>query len=57
MATLDLRHVASPGLRDLVHLANTDDFDRVTETGPAPAAAARTVNPARPDHHHRQGHR
>jgi hypothetical protein len=28
---LDLRHVISPGLRDLVELANTDDFDRVTE--------------------------
>ncbi|MFF5014102.1 replication initiator [Streptomyces sp. NPDC001165] len=28
---LDLLHVISPGLRDLVELANTDDFDRVTE--------------------------
>ncbi|MFI6467376.1 replication initiator [Streptomyces sp. NPDC050538] len=28
---LDLRHVISPGLRDLIELANTDDFDRVTE--------------------------
>lgn len=28
---LDLRHLISPGLRDLVELANTDDFDRVTE--------------------------
>ncbi|MEU1003644.1 YuiA family protein [Streptomyces tibetensis] len=28
---LDLRHVVSPGLRDLIELANTHDFDRVTE--------------------------
>ncbi|WP_399927003.1 replication initiator [Streptomyces kanamyceticus] len=28
---LDLRHVISPGLRDLIELANTGDFDRVTE--------------------------
>ncbi|KPI09097.1 hypothetical protein OK006_5221 [Actinobacteria bacterium OK006] len=28
---LNLRHIISPGLRDLVELANTDDFDRVTE--------------------------
>ncbi|MYY82477.1 MULTISPECIES: replication initiator [unclassified Streptomyces] len=28
---LDLRHVLSPGLRDLIDLANTDDFGRVTE--------------------------
>ncbi|MEV0441051.1 replication initiator [Streptomyces spectabilis] len=28
---LDLRHVISPGLRDLIELANTHDFDRVTE--------------------------
>ncbi|MFD4142940.1 replication initiator [Streptomyces sp. NPDC058572] len=28
---LDLRHVISPGLRDLIQLANTSDFDRVTE--------------------------
>ncbi|MFI2632106.1 replication initiator [Streptomyces collinus] len=29
--SLDLRHVVSPGLRDLIELANTDNFDRVTE--------------------------
>ncbi|WP_369390435.1 replication initiator [Streptomyces sp. CG1] len=28
---LDLRHVVSPGLRDLIELANTHDFDRVNE--------------------------
>ncbi|MFI2721617.1 replication initiator [Streptomyces collinus] len=28
---LDLRHVVSPGLRDLIDLANTNDFNRVTE--------------------------
>ncbi|MFD6171911.1 replication initiator [Streptomyces coeruleorubidus] len=28
---LDLRHVVSPGLRDLIELANTPDFNRVTE--------------------------
>ncbi|MGA5375809.1 replication initiator [Streptomyces griseoincarnatus] len=28
---LDLRHVVSPGLRDLIELANTHDFNRVTE--------------------------
>ncbi|MEU6578859.1 replication initiator [Streptomyces sp. NPDC046805] len=28
---LDLRHVISPGMRDLIELANTHDFDRVTE--------------------------
>ncbi|PIM70511.1 replication initiation protein [Streptomyces sp. JV178] len=28
---LDLRHVISPSLRDLIELANTHDFDRVTE--------------------------
>ncbi|MEU8454880.1 replication initiator [Streptomyces griseoaurantiacus] len=28
---LDLSHVISPGLRDLIELANTHDFDRVTE--------------------------
>ncbi|MEU7353774.1 replication initiator [Streptomyces albidoflavus] len=28
---LDLRHVVSPGLRDLIELANTHNFDRVTE--------------------------
>ncbi|MEU5771795.1 replication initiator [Streptomyces venezuelae] len=28
---LDLHHVLSPGLRDLIDLANTDDFGRVTE--------------------------
>ncbi|MFC9245198.1 replication initiator [Streptomyces sp. NPDC057136] len=28
---LDLRHVISPAVRDLVELANLDDFDRVTE--------------------------
>ncbi|MGW6138946.1 replication initiator [Streptomyces sp. NPDC055140] len=28
---LDLRHVISPGLRDLIELANTHDFDRVNE--------------------------
>ncbi|MGQ4722495.1 replication initiator [Streptomyces tunisiensis] len=28
---LDLRHVISPGLRDLIELANTHNFDRVTE--------------------------
>ncbi|MFE9448664.1 replication initiator [Streptomyces sp. NPDC006739] len=28
---LDLRHVISPGLRDLIELANTHDFDRVQE--------------------------
>ena len=28
---LDLRHVVSPGLRDLIELANTNDFNRVTE--------------------------
>ncbi|NED34865.1 replication initiator [Streptomyces sp. SID8499] len=29
--SLDLRHVISPGLRDLIELANSNDFDRVTE--------------------------
>ncbi|MDO0913554.1 replication initiation protein [Streptomyces sp. DT2A-34] len=28
---LDLRHVISPGLRDLIELANTHDFDRVQQ--------------------------
>ncbi|WP_347404519.1 replication initiator [Streptomyces sp. MST-110588] len=28
MVTLDLRHVASPALRDLIHLVNLPDFDR-----------------------------
>ncbi|WP_030382772.1 MULTISPECIES: replication initiator [unclassified Streptomyces] len=28
MVTLDLRHVASPALRDLLHLVNHPDFDR-----------------------------
>ncbi|KOX00541.1 replication initiation protein [Streptomyces sp. NRRL B-1140] len=28
---LDLRHVVSAGLRDLIELANTNDFNRVTE--------------------------
>ncbi|MFF3848613.1 replication initiator [Streptomyces sp. NPDC002328] len=28
---LDLRHIVSPGLRDLVELANTHDFDRVQQ--------------------------
>ncbi|MBQ1091760.1 replication initiator [Streptomyces sp. B93] len=28
---LDLRHVISPSVRDLIELANTHDFDRVTE--------------------------
>ncbi|WP_435227871.1 replication initiator [Streptomyces sp. Tue6028] len=28
---LDLRHVVSPGLRDLIELANTHDFDRVQQ--------------------------
>ncbi|MEU0370021.1 replication initiator [Streptomyces sp. NPDC006283] len=28
---LDLRHIASPGLRDLIELANTHDFERVQE--------------------------
>ncbi|MER7478892.1 replication initiator [Streptomyces sp. NPDC126510] len=28
---LDLRHVVSPGLRDLIELANTHNLDRVTE--------------------------
>lgn len=28
---LDLRHMTSPGLRDLVELANTHDFDRVQQ--------------------------
>ncbi|GEC08768.1 hypothetical protein SSP24_64230 [Streptomyces spinoverrucosus] len=28
---LDLRHIISPSLRDLIELANTHDFDRVTE--------------------------
>ncbi|MGI5368855.1 replication initiator [Streptomyces iakyrus] len=28
---LDLRHIVSPGLRDLIELANTHNFDRVTE--------------------------
>ncbi|WP_406730409.1 replication initiator [Streptomyces sp. NBC_01794] len=27
----DLRHVTSPAMRDLIELANLDDFDRVTE--------------------------
>ncbi|PZT75204.1 MULTISPECIES: replication initiator [unclassified Streptomyces] len=31
MRTLDLRHVISPGLRDLIELANTHDFDRVQQ--------------------------
>ncbi|MFF7203872.1 replication initiator [Streptomyces sp. NPDC008141] len=29
--TLDLRHVISPAVRDLIELANLDDFDRVQE--------------------------
>lgn len=28
MVTLDLRHVASPAVRDLLHLVNHPDFDR-----------------------------
>ncbi|WNO73077.1 replication initiator [Streptomyces sp. AM8-1-1] len=28
---LDLRHIISPGLRDLLELANVDDFDRVND--------------------------
>ncbi|MFJ2575211.1 replication initiator [Kitasatospora aureofaciens] len=29
---LDLRAVASPAARDLIHLANRDDFDRIEAT-------------------------
>ncbi|MFJ8442620.1 replication initiator [Kitasatospora griseola] len=28
MVALDLRHVASPAVRDLIHLVNLSDFDR-----------------------------
>ncbi len=31
MVTLDLRHVASPALRDLLHLVNQPDFDRAQQ--------------------------
>ncbi|MGW2447046.1 replication initiator [Streptomyces sp. NPDC001675] len=31
MVTLDLRHVASPALRDLLHLVNHPDFDRAQQ--------------------------
>ncbi|MFE3186834.1 replication initiator [Streptomyces violascens] len=31
MVTLDLRHVASPAVRDLLHLANHPDFDRAQQ--------------------------
>lgn len=31
MVTLDLRHVASPAVRDLLHLVNHPDFDRVQQ--------------------------
>jgi uncharacterized Zn-finger protein len=31
MVTLDLRHVASPAVRDLLHLVNHPDFDRAQQ--------------------------
>lgn len=31
MVTLDLRHVASPAVRDLLHLANHPDLDRAQQ--------------------------
>lgn len=31
MITLDLRHVASPAVRDLLHLVNHPDFDRAQQ--------------------------
>ncbi|GGS07412.1 replication initiation protein [Streptomyces nojiriensis] len=31
MVTLDLRHVASPAVRDLIHLVNHTDFDRAQQ--------------------------
>ncbi|MEW2070786.1 replication initiator [Streptomyces sp. NPDC007346] len=31
MVTLDLRHVASPAVRDLIHLVNHPDFDRAQQ--------------------------
>ena len=39
MTTLDLRHVASPAVRDLLHLANHPDFDRAQQQIEPSAAA------------------
>ncbi|MFF8728128.1 replication initiator [Streptomyces sp. NPDC015171] len=41
---LDLRHVISPALRDLVELANTQDFDRVVEQVRNVRGCSRPVN-------------
>ncbi|MFF6898973.1 replication initiator [Streptomyces hydrogenans] len=41
---LDLRHVVSPALRDLIELANLDDFDRVTEQVRNVRGCTRPVN-------------
>ncbi|MGA5583969.1 replication initiator [Streptomyces thermodiastaticus] len=41
---LDLRHVISPGLRDLIELANTHDFDRVQEQVRNLRGCSRPVN-------------
>ncbi|MFF3400417.1 replication initiator [Streptomyces sp. NPDC002659] len=41
---LDLRHVISPAVRDLIELANLDDFDRVTEQVRNMRGCTRPVN-------------
>ena len=41
---LDLRHVISPGLRDLIELANTHDFDRVQQQVRNLRGCSRPVN-------------
>ncbi|MFH8567577.1 replication initiator [Streptomyces sp. NPDC017993] len=41
---LDLRHVKSLAVRDLIELANLDDFDRVTEQVDRVAGCTRPVN-------------
>ncbi|KUJ64034.1 replication initiation protein [Streptomyces albus subsp. albus] len=42
--TLNLRHVASPAVRDLIELANLNDFDRVTEQVRQVRGCTRPVN-------------
>ncbi len=41
---LDLRHVKSLAVRDLLELANLDNFDRVTEQANRVAGCTRPVN-------------
>lgn len=54
---LDLRHVISPAVRDLVELANLGDLDRVVEQVRAMRGCARPVNlrgwTVTTGHHHR----